>query len=70
MEKQLENKVLTFLKSDLRRDFTIPDIMRATHITNRERVISTLVRLEERNIVEISKIVGNRIKYFRLKTVK
>ena len=70
MQEQLENTILTFLQSDLRRDFTIPDIIRATHVNNRERIISALVRLEERNIIEISRIVGKRIKYYRIKTSK
>jgi len=66
MEKEMEKEVTNFLGTDLRRDCAIPEIMRGLRIKSREKVVATLARLEERNIIEVSRQIG-RVKYYRLK---
>ena len=66
MEEGIEKEIINLMRIDLRRDYAIPEIMRGLGIKSREKVVATLVRLEERNIIEISRRIG-RAKYYRLK---
>ena len=66
MQDEIGEAVVNFMQRDLRRDYTVPEIMRGLSIKNREKVVTTLVRLQERNIIEVSKEIG-RVKYYRLK---
>jgi len=65
MKYEIENKILTFIKKDLRREYTIPEIMIAVSVKNREKVVAALARLEGQNNVEISREKG-RTKYYRI----
>ncbi len=68
MEKEIEKEIINLMKADLRRDYAIPEIMRGLGIKSREKVVASLARLEERNIIEVSRQIG-RAKYYRLKVV-
>ncbi len=66
MKDSIGENIMILLKKDIRRDYTIPDVMTATGVKNREKVVIAVARLEERNLVEISREKG-RSKYYRLK---
>lgn len=66
MEEEIEKEITNLMRHDLRRDYAIPEIMRGLGIKTREKVVATLARLEERNIIEVSRRIG-RAKYYRLK---
>ena len=66
MSNDIANDIVNLMKSDMRRDFTIPEIMSELGSRSREKVATALARLEGKNIVEISREKG-RVKYFRLK---
>ncbi len=65
MSDEINNEIKSLMKSDMRRDYTIPEIMTALGVKNREKVVTALARLEGKNIVEISREKG-RTKYYRL----
>lgn len=65
MSDEISNKIKGLMESDMRRDYTIPEIMTALGEKNREKVTTALARLEGKNIVEISREKG-RTKYYRL----
>lgn len=66
MSNEIDNTVVNVMKMDLRREYTIPEIMEAINVKSREKVIAVLARLEGRNVVEVSREKG-RTKYYRLK---
>ena len=66
MPDEIENKIANVMQKDVRREYTIPEIMTGLDVKNREKVVGALARLEERGIVEVSRLKG-RTKYYRLK---
>lgn len=66
MKNEIDNSIIKLLKNDFRRDYTTPELMSALGIKNREKVVTSVVRLEERGIIEVSREKG-RTKYYRLK---
>jgi len=66
MKDNIDNIIINIMKTDMRRDYTVPEVMTATEITNREKVATSLARLEGQNKVEISRKRG-RTKYYRIK---
>ncbi len=66
MSEDISNGIVNLMKRDMRRDFTIPEIMNELGTRSREKVVTALARLEGKNIIEIPREKG-RTKYFRLK---
>ncbi len=66
MEDNIDNRIIDLMKKDMRRDYTIPEIMKALEIKNREKIVASLARLEGQKQVEISPRKG-RAKYYRIK---
>lgn len=66
MQDTIDNKIINLLKDNMRRDYTIPEIMKDLDIKNREKVVTSLARLEGQKKVEISREKG-RAKCYRLK---
>ena len=66
MPDEIENKIANVMQKDVRREYTIPEIMTGIDVKNREKVVGALARLEERGIVEVPRQKG-RTKYYRLK---
>ncbi len=65
MKDNIENKIINIMKNDMRRYYTIPEIMKASEIINREKVVTALARLEGKNKIELRE--KGRTKYYRLK---
>jgi DNA-binding transcriptional ArsR family regulator len=68
MKYKIDNEIINLMQNDMRRDYTIPELMSALDITNRERVATAIARLEGKEIVEVSREKG-RVKYYRLKII-
>ena len=66
MAEDIAHNILTLLKKDDRLDYTIPDIMKALDVRSREKTVTTLARLEERKMVEISREKG-KTKFYRIR---
>lgn len=66
MADDIDNEIAELMRQDLRREYTIPEIMTSLPMKNREKVVAALSRLEGRGTVEISREKG-RTKYYRLK---
>jgi len=69
MSETIENKIIKFLRIDLRREYTIPEIIKGIGVSNREKVASSLARLEGQKVVEISKEKGKikKTPFYRLR---
>lgn len=65
MKNEIEKQIVNFMQQDLRREYTIPEIIVAISIKNREKIVGSLARLEERGIVEVPRQKG-RTKHYRL----
>jgi hypothetical protein len=65
MKNEIEKQIVSFMQQDLRREYTIPEIIAALSVKNREKIVSALARLEERGIVEVPRQKG-RTKHYRL----
>ena len=65
MKNELDDKIVDLLKKD-NCDYTVPDIMTVLNVKSREKVISSISRLDGRGIIEVSRQKG-RGKYYRLK---
>ena len=65
MRYDIDKEIVDIMQKDLRRDYTIPEIMASLDVKSREKVVSALSRLEGRGTVEISREKG-RTKYYRL----
>jgi len=65
MKDNIENRIVNIMKNDMRRDYTIPEIMKASEIINREKVVTALTRLEGKNKIELRE--KGRTKHYRLK---
>ncbi len=66
MQDGIYNKIAHVMQKDVRREYTIPEIMTGLDLKNREKVATALARLEERGVVEVSRQKG-RTKHYRLK---
>lgn len=66
MRVEIDNKIVSVMQKDVRREYTIPEIIAGLDVKNREKVVGALVRLEERGIIEVSRQKG-RTKCYRLK---
>ena len=55
MSNEIDNKVVKVMQTDLRREYTMPEIMGGINVRSREKVIAALARLEGRNVVEVSR---------------
>ncbi len=66
MQDGIYNKISHVMQKDVRREYTIPEIMVGLDLKNREKVVTALTRLEERGVVEVSRQKG-RTKHYRLK---
>jgi hypothetical protein len=66
MQNELDDIIVNLFQKDSRSDYTIPDIMTALQIKSREKVVTSISRLEGRGLVEVSRLKG-RAKYYRLK---
>ncbi len=66
MNDNIDNRIIDLMKDNMRRDYTIPEIMKDLEIRNRERVVTSLARLEGQKEVEISREKG-RAKCYRIK---
>lgn len=65
MKNEIEKQIVSFMQQDLRREYTIPEIIAALSVKNREKISSALARLEERGIVEVPRQKG-RTRHYRL----
>ena len=63
--EKLDNQILEFMKKDPDWAYSIPEIMKGIHLTNREKVIESLTRLKERKFIKL-RIKGIRTKVYRL----
>ena len=66
MQDDIGNRIVNIMKNDSRRDYTIPEIMAALGLKNREKAVAALARLEGSAKIEVSREKG-RTKYYRLK---
>lgn len=66
MQDGIYSKISNVMQKDVRREYTIPEIMAGLDLKNREKVATALARLEERGVVEVSRQKG-RTKHYRLK---
>lgn len=69
MQDNIGIKIINIMKNDNRRDYTIPEIMTALNLKNREKAIAALARLEGEGYIEVSREKG-RTKFYRLKLDK
>ena len=69
MKNEIEKQIVNFIQQDLRREYTVPEIIAALSVKNREKIASALARLEERGIVEVPRQKG-RTKHYRLIVTK
>jgi hypothetical protein len=65
MQNDIGNRIINIMKNDNRRDYTIPEIMTALGMKNREKTVAAMARLEGSNTIELSREKG-RTKYYRL----
>jgi hypothetical protein len=66
MQDDFGNRIVEIMKNDNRRDYTIPEIMSALNLKNREKAVAALARLEGNGSIEVSREKG-RTKFYRLK---
>jgi|GEM_PF-2205536 hypothetical protein len=69
MQEKITDKIIKYMKKDLRREYTIPEIMREINVKNREKVVVALTELTTLAIIEISREKG-RTPYYRIKETK
>ena len=67
MQYKIDNDILELLRANLKREYTIPEIMSELNINNREKVATSVGRLEGKGLIEMTREKGKSkiTKYYR-----